>query len=112
MSRRIRVDVGTHTRETNDLSRQLKAIRTNYVNDLMSRKRAVAKAKQVIYRQFDVLLRLSRDRIRHVIGRRLVNLPPEELARLEKWRDDYLADFEKILDDARRGLGKRVLVHA
>jgi len=69
----------------------------------MSRKRALEKSKQVIYRQFDTLLGLSRDRVRYAVGGRPVGLPPEELARLEKWRDDYVADFWKILDDARRG---------
>jgi len=103
MSRRILVDVGTHTRETNDLSRQLKAIRINYMHGVMSRERALEKAKQIIRRQFDTLLGLSRDRVRYAVGGRPVNLPPEELARLEKWRDGYIADFGKILDDARRG---------
>ena len=100
MSRRIRVGSGTQDRETNDLVRQLKAVVINFRGGVVSKERAKEKARRVIQRQFDFLLRLSRDRIRYQL-KRVVELPPEELARLERWRDDYIADFEKIIDDTQ-----------
>jgi len=105
MSRRIRIGHGALERETKDITRQLKAVVINFRSGVASKKRAREKAKQIISRQFDTLLRMSRDRIQYQL-KRVVELPPEELARLERWRDEYIEDFYKILDDVERGRGR------
>ena len=98
MSHRISVPRGTQDMFTKDLSRQLKAIVISYRHGFHSKEVAKERGKAVIEDEFETLLRLSHDRIRWTL-RRPVNLPPEERARLERWKDDYVLDFYKILDD-------------
>ena len=100
MSRRIRVSRGTLARGSNDLGRRLKGLVTNYRFALVSKQRALEQGKRLIDNHFETMLRLSRDRIRTAL-KVTAELPPEERKRLERWRDDYVADFEKILDDVR-----------
>jgi len=100
MSRRVRVARGTHDRETADLERQLKAIIINYRFGVVNRQRAMDKARALINRQFDDLLAIARSRVHTATGRR-VELPPEERRRMERWRDEYINDFEGILSDVK-----------
>lgn len=44
-----------------------------------------------------------------VLGR-VGTLPPEERARLERWRDQYVADFGRIIGDVKRSGSRRILV--
>jgi len=92
---------GTQDMLTRDLTRRLMAIRRNYRHRLMSNERAKDSGRRVIEDEFKVLLRVSRDRVRYSLGR-VSELPPEELARLMRWRDDYVADWARIIDDTRR----------
>jgi len=100
MSRRIRVGRGLHGRQTRDLSRRLKGIITNYRFALITKKRARELGRAAIDDEFETLLRASRDRVRTAL-RRPVELPPEERRRLERWRDDYIGDFNAILADVK-----------
>jgi hypothetical protein len=84
-----------------DLNRQLMSIRRNYYHGLISKAQAKISGKAVIRNEFETLLRLSRDRIKWTL-KRPVELPPEDLVRLEQWRDGYIADWGRIIDDIKR----------
>jgi len=100
MSQRIRVGQGTQNRFVADLGRKLKSIIISYRHDFYSKEVAKERGKGVIEDEFDALLRLSRDRVRWRL-KRPVELPPEERRRLERWRDDYIKDFNGIIDDVK-----------
>ena len=100
MTQRITIGRGTQDVLTRDLNRRLLAIRRNYYHGLISKERAKESGRRVIEDEFEVLLKVSHDRVQYVL-RRPVNLPPEERARLERWRDNYVADFGKIIDDVK-----------
>ena len=85
---------------TKDLSHQLKAIATSYRHRFYSKEVAKERGKQRIEDEFETLLRVSRDRVRWTL-RRPVELPPEERTRLERWRDETILGFYKILDDIK-----------
>jgi len=101
MTRRIMVSRGTQDMLTRDLNRQLLSIRRNYYHGLTSKAQAKASGKAVIEDEFLTLLRVGRDRIRYDLGR-VAELPPEDRARLERWRDNYIADWGRIIDDIKR----------
>lgn len=86
---------------TGMLTRRLMGIKNNYFWGLMSKKRAKEQGRLAIEDEFAVLLRVGRDRVRYALGR-VSELPPEELARLRRWRDEYIADFSNIIDDIKR----------
>lgn len=101
MTQRILIGRGTQDMLTNTLTRRLMGIKNNYFWGLISKERAKASGKAVVEDEFETLLRVSRDRIRYDLGR-VSELPPEELARLRRWRDNYIADFSNIIDDIKR----------
>ena len=90
---------------TRDLSRRLMAIRRNYRHGLMSKAWAKTSGKAVIEDEFEVLLRVSQNRIQYAL-RRKTDLPPEERSRLERWRDGYIMDWGRIIDDIKRAGGE------
>lgn len=100
MSRRIQVGRGASDRFAADLNRRLKAIVISYRHDFYTKDRAKERGKAAIEDEFDALLRLSRDRVRWTL-KRPVELPPEERTRMERWRDDYIKDFNGIIDDVK-----------
>lgn len=67
----------------------------------MSKKRAKEQGRRVIEDEFRVLLRVGRDRVRYALGR-VIELPPEELERLVRWKNDYILDWGRIVDDIKR----------
>ena len=83
-----------------NLGRRLKAVAANYRLGLVSRDQALAQARRYIDAEFETMLRVSRDRIRWTLGR-AVELPDEARTRLERVRDQYVSDFEKILGDVK-----------
>ena len=85
----------------NDLNRRLMAIRRNYYHKLMSNDWAKESGRRVIEDEFKVLLRVSRDRIRYSLGR-VSELPPEELERLVRWKNEYILDWGRIIDGIKR----------
>jgi len=100
MSQRIRVGQGTQNRFATDLNRKLKAIIISYRHDFYSKETAKERGKVAIEDEFDSLLRLSHDRVRWTL-KRPVDLPPEERRRMERWRNDYVKDFNGIIDDVK-----------
>lgn len=100
MSRRISVSRGFQDMSAKDLSRHLTAIRRDYRGHLISKERAKERGRRVIEDEFEVLLRMSHDRVRWSL-KRPVELPPEERSRLERIRDEYIADFNRIIDDIK-----------
>jgi len=101
VSRRIRVGRGTHKRFTADLTRRLKQLSIIYRDGMLSKEQTRTKAKRIIDAEFEVLLAVSRNRVKMAVGK-VGELPPEERRRLEQWRNEYLKDFYGILDDAKR----------
>ena len=101
MSRRISVPRGLQDLLTSTLTRRLMGIKNNYFWNLMSKEWAKEQGRLVIEDEFRVLLRVGRDRIRYALGR-VSELPPEELSRLRRWRDEYISDFFNIIDDTTR----------
>jgi len=83
-----------------DLSRRLMAIRRNYRHRLISASWAKSTGKAAIEDEFRTLLRVSQNRVQYALKRR-IELPPEERARLERWRDEYVKDWERIVDDVK-----------
>jgi len=81
------------------------AIRRNLRFRLISAEWAKTTGRKAIENEFDTLLRVSRDRVQYTL-RRKVELPPEERERLERWRDGYVADWERIVDDIGRADGE------
>jgi len=100
MSRRIQVGRGASDRFVSDLNRKLKAIIISYRHGFYTKETAKERGKATIEDEFDALLRLSHDRVRWTL-KRPVDLPPEDRARLERWRDDYIKDFDGIIDDVK-----------
>jgi len=100
MSRTIRVGQGAQNRFAADLNRKLKAIIISYRHDFYTKEVAKERGKVAIEDEFNALLRLSRDRVRWTL-RRPVELPPEERRRMERWRDEYIRDFNAIIDDVK-----------
>lgn len=100
MSQRIRVGQGSQNRFAADISRKLRAIIISYRHDFYTKEVAKQRGKAAIEDEFDALLRLSHDRVRWTL-KRPVELPPEERARQERWRDDYIKDFYRIVDDVK-----------
>ena len=105
MIQRVIIGRGTQDMLTRDLSRRLMAIRRNYHHGLLSKERAKASGNAVIEDEFETRLRVSRDRVQYIF-RRKIELPPEERTRLERWRDGYIEDWERIIDDIRRAGGE------
>ena len=105
MTQRILIGRGTQDMLVRDLSRRLMAIRRNLRFRLISAEWAKTTGKHAIENEFETLLRVSRDRVKYTL-RRKVELPPEERGRLERWRDGYVADWERIVDDIGRAGGE------
>lgn len=101
MSRRISVPRGLQDLLTSTLTRRLMGIKNNYFWNLMSKERAKEQGRLAIEDEFRTLLRVGRDRVRYALGR-VSELPPEERARLERWRNEYVADFGNIIDGVKR----------
>jgi len=101
MNRRIMVGRGTQDLLANDLNRKLMSIRRNYYHGLTSKAQAKASGKAVIEDEFLTLLRVGRNRIRYDLGH-VADLPPEDRARLERWKRDYIADWGRIIDGIKR----------
>jgi len=101
MTQRILVGRGTQDMLTSVLTRHLIGIKNNYFWGLISKERAKASGRAVIEHEFETLLRVSRDRVQYTFKRK-IELPPEEKIRLERWRDDYIVDWERIIDDIKR----------
>lgn len=100
MSRHIMIDRGTQERETADLTRQLKGIQINYRFGIMDKTRAKLVGARVINDHYKTMLRLTRGRLGYAL-KRPVTLAPEEQRRLERWRDEYIEDWNTILDDVK-----------
>ncbi len=100
MSQRIQVSQGAQNRFAADLNRKLKAIITGYRHAFYTKKIAKGRGKAAIMDEFDALLRLSHDRVRWTL-KRPVTLPPEERRKLERWRNDFIKDFNGIIDDVK-----------
>ncbi len=83
------------------LGRQLKNIVDSYQHGIYTKKGAKEQGKAAIEAEFEILLNLSRDQVSSML-KRPIELPPEELQRLERWRDDYIKDFDGIIDDVER----------
>ena len=77
------------------------AIRRNLHFRLISVEWAKTIGRKAIENEFETLLRVSQNRVQYTLRRR-VELPPEERGRLERWRDGYVADWERIVDDVGR----------
>ena len=105
MTQRILIGRGTQDMLARDLSRRLMAIRRNLRFRLISAEWAKNTGRRAIENEFRTLLRVSRDRVQYTF-RRKVELPPEELARLERWRDEYIADWGRIVNDIGRAGGE------
>ena len=105
MTQRINVGRGTQNMLTNDLNRQLMSIRRNYYHGLISKAQAKASGRAVIEDEFETLLRVSRNRVQYTL-KRVASLTPEDRARLERWRDDYVVDWGRIVDDIKRKGGE------
>lgn len=101
MTQRILIGRGIQDMLTGDLTRRLMGIKNSYFWGLISKKRAKASGKAVIEDEFKTLLRVSRDRVQYTF-RRKIELPPEERTRLERWRDGYIEDWKRIIDDIKR----------
>lgn len=82
------------------MTRQLKGVVINYRFGVITKQRATEAGRRIIEDEFKTLLRMSRDRVRWTI-RKVGELPPEAQRRLERWRDEYVQDFLKILDDVK-----------
>jgi len=91
---------GTQERETADLTRQLKGIQINYRFGIMDKARARLVGARVIEDHYKTLLRLTQGRLGYAL-KRPVTLAPEEQRRLERWRDEYIEDWNMILDDVK-----------
>ena len=100
MSRRIRVDTGTQTRETADLTRRLRGVELNYRFGIIDKQRAKQMGASVINDHYNTILRLTRDRLGYSI-QRTVSLSPENKRSLDDWRKQAIKDFEAIIDDTR-----------
>jgi len=100
LSRRIRVDTGTQTRETADLTRRLKGVELNYRFGIIDKRRAKQMGTRIIGDHYNTLLRLTRGRLGYSLGRD-VTLTPEDRRRLDTWRKEAIKDFEAIIDDSR-----------
>ena len=83
-----------------NMTTKLKNVVTNYRYGLMSKKQAKTRSGKIIDDEFNTLLRVSRDQVRFKIGY-VGKLPPEELARLKRWRDTYKRGFMKIIRDVK-----------
>ncbi len=105
MTQRVLIGRGTQDMLARDLSRRLMAIRRNLRFRLISQEWAKTTGRKAIENEFETLLRVSRDRVQYTL-RRKVELPPEERARLERWRDEYVADWGRIVDDIGRAGGE------
>ena len=90
---------------TSTLTRRLMGIKNNYFWGLMTKKRAKEQGRLAIEDEFRTLLRVGRDRVQYALKRR-IGLPPEERGRLERWRDGYILDWERIVDDIKRKGGE------
>ena len=90
---------------TSMLTRRLMGIKNNYFWGLISKERAKASGRAAIEDEFKTLLRVSRDRVQYTFKRR-IELPPEERDRLERWRDEYVVDWGRIMDDVKRKGGE------
>ena len=100
MSRQIKIDTSTQTRETKDLTRQLKGIELNYRFGIITKKRAKKIVKRLITEHYYTLLALTRGRLGYNL-KRDVTLTPEDKRRLDAWKNQATKDFGAILDDAR-----------
>lgn len=87
--------------DPNYFTRKLKNIVDSYKHGIYTKKIAKEQGKAAIEDEFEILLNLSRDRVSSML-KRPIELPPEELQRLERWRDDYIKDFGGIIDDVER----------
>lgn len=100
MSRHILIGQGAQERETADLTRRLKGIQINYRFDIIDKARAQRQGARVIEDHYKTLLRLTRGRLGYSLGRP-VSLAPEEQRRLDRWRDEAIEDWNRILDDVK-----------
>lgn len=91
---------GTQEREAADLTRRLKGIQTNYRFGIMTKARAKSQGARVINNHYQTLLRLTKGRLGYSLGRPVV-LAPEEQRQLDRWRDEAIKDWNRILDDVK-----------
>ena len=105
MTQRILIGRGTQDMLARDLSRWLMAIRRNLRFRLISAEWAKTTGRKAIENEFETLLKVSQNRVQYTL-RRKVELPPEERQRLERWRDEYVVDWERIVDDIGRAGGE------
>jgi len=87
--------------DPNYLTRKLENVVNSYQNGIYTKKIAKEQGKADIEGEFNILLKLSRDRVSSML-KRPIELPTEERQRLERWRDDYIKDFDGIIDDIKR----------
>jgi len=100
MSRHLKIEQGAQRRETADLTRRLKGVQTNYRFGIIDKTRAQEAGARVIEDHYQTLLRLTWGRLGYSLGRP-VTLAPEDRRRLDRWRDEGVEDWNRILDDVK-----------
>lgn len=83
------------------LARKLTSVLRKFRKGLLSRDQALSEGRKAIDANQLRVLEIARKRSSRVIGKEVLELAPEVTSRLEAIRTQGLADFQRIIDDAR-----------
>ncbi len=95
--RRIRVNPGLYKMQARDFVGQLTRIKNWLWAKRITLKQAKALGKQAFDDELERLIQVTRDEMKFHMKPKPI--PPDEMDRMEKWKEEELARYYAVLDD-------------
>jgi len=96
--RRIRVNPHLMRRQAREFTGQLTRIKNWLMTGRITLRYAKALGKQAFDEELERLISVTMDELKTMM-RGIKPIPPDELDRMEKWKEEELARFNAVLDD-------------